>query len=102
MCWTSNWGKRISRATDRRDPMTKTERNTTVHESVAATYPLRTQLAGMHMSYVLQHYEDVATAAAAQHWSHFDYLAHLIEGAAQRREDRSLARRLSLARFTHL
>jgi hypothetical protein len=62
--------------------MTKTERNTTVHESEAATDPLRTQLAGMHMSYVLQHYEDVATEAAAQHWSHVDYLAHLIEGEA--------------------
>ncbi|WP_176072299.1 IS21-like element helper ATPase IstB [Paraburkholderia mimosarum] len=79
--------------------MTKTERNTAVHESEAATDPLRTHLAGMHMSYVLQHYEDVATEAAAQHWSHVDYLAHLIEGEAQRREDRSIARRVALARF---
>jgi hypothetical protein len=65
---------------------TKAERNTTIaHPSELAIDPLRTQLAGLHLGYVLQHYEALATEAAAQHWSHVDYLAHLIEGEAHQR-----------------
>lgn len=80
--------------------MTKAERNTTTaHQTELAIEPLRTQLAGLHLSYVLQHYEALATEAAAQHWTPVDYLAHLVEGEAHRREDRSIARRVALARF---
>ena len=79
--------------------MTKAERNTTAHPSELASDPLRTQLGQLHLGYTLQHYEALATEAAAQHWSHVDYLAHLIEGEAHRREDRSIARRVALARF---
>lgn len=79
---------------------TKAQRNTTIaHPSELAIDPLRTQLAGLHLGYVLQHYEALATEAAAQHWSHVDYLANLIEGEAHQREDRSIARRVALARF---
>src|SRR5258706_12302147 len=79
--------------------MTKAERNTTTHPSELIIEPLCTQLVGLHLGYVLQHYEALATEAAAQHWSHVDYLAHLIEGETHRREDRSIARRVALARF---
>src|SRR5260370_21771744 len=82
---------------------TKAQRNTTTaHQSELAIDPLCTQLAGLHLGYVLQHYEALATEAVAQHWSHVDYLAHLIEGEAHRREDRSIARRGALARLPGL
>ncbi len=54
--------------------MTKAERNTAAHQAELAIDPLRTQLAALHLSYVLQQYEALATEAAAQHWSHVDYL----------------------------
>jgi DNA replication protein DnaC len=81
--------------------MTKAEQNATTgqHQSELAIDPLRTQLGQLHLGYTLQHYEALATEAAAQHWSHVDYLTHLIEGEAHRREDRSIARRVALARF---
>src|SRR5260370_20391469 len=79
---------------------TKAQRNTTTaHQSELAIDPLCTQLAGLHLGYVLQHYEALATEAVAQHWSHVDYLAHLIEGEAHRREDPSIARRGPPPRF---
>ena len=54
---------------------TKAQRNTTTaHQSELAIDPLCTQLAGLHLGYVLQHYEALATEAVAQHWSHVDYL----------------------------
>jgi len=79
--------------------VTKADPTAAPHQGDTAVDPLHMQLTGLHMGYVLQHYEALATEAAAQHWSHIDYLAHLIEGEAQRREDRSIARRVALARF---
>jgi DNA replication protein DnaC len=37
--------------------------------------------------------------AAEKQWSHVDYLARLVEGEAQMRRDRSIARRIKMARF---
>ncbi len=51
------------------------------------------------MSYVLEHFESLIQEAGAEHWPHVDYLARLIEGEAHRREDRSIQRRVALARF---
>jgi DNA replication protein DnaC len=65
----------------------------------STTEALSTQLASLHLSYVREHYESLASEAGAQHYSHVEYLARLIEGEALRREDRSIARRVSLARF---
>jgi hypothetical protein len=53
--------------------MTKVEHNTTIaHQSELAIDPLCTQLAGLHLGYVLEHYQALATEAA-QHWLHVDY-----------------------------
>ena len=64
-----------------------------------ATDALSTQLASLHLSCILEHYESLASVAAEKHWPHVEYLAQLVEGEAHRREDRSIARRISLARF---
>jgi DNA replication protein DnaC len=64
-----------------------------------ATDALCTQLASLHLSSILEHYESLASVAAEKQWPHVEYLAQLIEGEAHRREERSIARRISLARF---
>ncbi len=48
---------------------------------------------------VRAHFEALAREAAQAHWGHVDYLASLIHGEAQAREQRSIARRIRLARF---
>ena len=50
-------------------------------------------------SYVLEHFESLIQEAGAEQWPHVDYLARLIEGEAHHREDRSIQRRVALARF---
>ena len=60
---------------------------------------LRTHLANLKLLYVLEHLESLTQQAAAEQWSHLDYLTRLIEGEAHRREDRSVQRRIALARF---
>jgi DNA replication protein DnaC len=67
--------------------------------SDAASASLRTHLANLKLSYVLEHLEALTQQAAAEQWSHLDYLTRLIEGEAHRREDRSVQRRVGLARF---
>lgn len=56
-------------------------------------------LVSLKLSYVLEHFEALTQQAATEQWSHRDYLARLIEGEAHRREDRSVQRRVGLARF---
>lgn len=63
------------------------------------TNPLHTHLGYLKLSYLLEHYEPLAQTAAAEHWSHVEYVTRLIEGEAQQREDRSIQRRIGLARF---
>lgn len=60
---------------------------------------LATQLASLKLSYVAEHFEALATQAGTEQWPHVDYLARLIDGEAQRREERSIQRRVALARF---
>jgi len=57
------------------------------------------QLAYLKLTAVLQHYEPMAEQAAEQHWSHVEYLARLVEAEADLRRDRSIQRRIRLARF---
>lgn len=64
-----------------------------------ATDALRRQLASLKLPYLLEHYEALTQPAATEQWTHVEYLARLIEGEAHQREDRSIARRVSLARF---
>ena len=61
--------------------------------------PLPAQLAALKLSYVLEHFEALTQQAATEQWPHRDYLARLIEGEAHRRDDRSVQRRVGLARF---
>ena len=60
---------------------------------------LQSHLAALHLPYMREHYHRLAEVAAAKHWSHLDYLSRLAEGEAQRREDRSIERRIRFARF---
>jgi DNA replication protein DnaC len=64
-----------------------------------ASDSLRAHLATLKLSYFLEHLEALTQQAAAEQWSHLDYLTRLIEGEAHRREDRSVQRRVGLARF---
>ena len=65
----------------------------------SATDSLRAQLASLKLSYLLEHFESLAQQAGAEQCSHVQYLARLIEGEDHRREDRSIQRRIGLARF---
>lgn len=71
----------------------------TASGSLAATDLLRAQLATLKLPHLLEHFESLAQQAGAEQWSHVAYLARLIEGEAHQREDRSIQRRVALARF---
>ncbi|MHB0991536.1 MAG: IS21-like element helper ATPase IstB [Burkholderiales bacterium] len=60
---------------------------------------LRAHLTSLKLPYLQAHHEALASQAAAEQWSHVAYLARLIEGEAHQREDRSIQRRVALARF---
>ena len=60
---------------------------------------LREQLEYLKLSAILEHYKPEAAAAAQRQLSHVDYLARLIDEEAQLRRERSIARRIKLARF---
>ena len=77
--------------------MTTDKRTTTASPTV--TELLAAQLASLKLSYVLEHFESLTQQAGAEQWIHIEYLARLIEGEAHRREDRSIQRRVGLARF---
>ena len=60
---------------------------------------LQEHLEYLKLTSIRERYEPEAKTAAEKHFSHVDYLARLIEGEAALREDRSIARRLKMARF---
>lgn len=53
----------------------------------------------LKLTSISENYEPEAKAAADKHFSHVEYLARLIEGEAALRRDRSVARRIKMARF---
>src|SRR5215468_7950808 len=53
----------------------------------------------LKLTFIAQHYADLATQAAQKAWSHVDSLARLAEGEAQWRRDRATKSRIRLARF---
>jgi DNA replication protein DnaC len=63
------------------------------------TDPLAQRLAAMGLPFMHQHYQQLARTAADKHWSHIDYFAELVNGEAAWRNDRSVKRRIKLARF---
>jgi DNA replication protein DnaC len=60
---------------------------------------LNAHLDYLKLAFIREHYAELAREAAAQHADHLTFLARLIEGEAQRRADRSVERRIRLARF---
>jgi len=60
---------------------------------------LREQLTHLHLSFTLENHQSLADQAAREQWTHAGYLQRLIEGESQRRQDRSIARRIAAARF---
>ena len=60
---------------------------------------LREQLQYLKLSAMLENYADEARMAAEKNLSHVDYLARLADIEAGARQDRSIARRLKMARF---
>ena len=65
----------------------------------AETEVLEHHLDYLKLSFIREHLDDFAKLAAEQHWDPIPFLAKLIEGEAQRRQDRSIERRVRLARF---
>lgn len=61
--------------------------------------PLAARLAALNLPFMLEHHQTLAQTAAEKHWSHLDYLGELSTGEAACREDRSINRRITLARF---
>ncbi len=57
------------------------------------------QLSYLKLRFILDHYESLAAEAAQKHWGHIDYLARLVEGEALEQRQRSIERRIRLARF---
>jgi len=60
---------------------------------------LNANLDYLKLSFIGEHYLDLAREAAEQHCDHITFLARLIEGETHRRQDRSVERRIHLARF---
>ena len=63
------------------------------------TAHLDTHLDYLKLTFVREHYEPLAAEAATAHWTAVDYLAALAEGEALLRQQRSIQRRIRLARF---
>jgi DNA replication protein DnaC len=53
----------------------------------------------LSLSFMQNNFEPLADQAARREWSHVDYLAALAQGEAALRRDRSIERKIRLARF---
>lgn len=60
---------------------------------------LRAELGYLKLASIQENYISWADEAARKQWSHIDYLDRLIEAEADLRRDRSIQRRIRLARF---
>jgi len=67
--------------------------------SPQAQSDLHTHLKLLNLSFMKDNFEQLADQAAKKDWSHIDYLSSLAEGEALLRLDRSIQRRIRLARF---
>jgi DNA replication protein DnaC len=61
--------------------------------------PLSRLLMRLQLANVRTQYHELAQTAADQGWGHLEYLKRLIEGEIAHRDDKSLDRRIRLARF---
>lgn len=53
----------------------------------------------LKLPFMREQHQDLARQAAKKHWSHVDYFEKLADGEAALRRDRSIQRRIRLARF---
>jgi DNA replication protein DnaC len=60
---------------------------------------LTEQLEFLRLRTVQEHYAVLASEAAQKQWTHVDYLARLIDGETQRRQELATQRRIAAARF---
>jgi DNA replication protein DnaC len=60
---------------------------------------LKAHLQFLNMSFMHDHYEASADQAARDHWAHVQYLEYLALGEVNARLDRSIQRKIRLARF---
>jgi len=60
---------------------------------------LTQQLKTLYLSFLAEHYQELADEAARQQWTAVHYLARLIEIEALRRQDLCIQRRIAAARF---
>lgn len=60
---------------------------------------LRQQLEELRLDYIAENYDPVAQEASRKHWTHVDYLARLMDGQAQSRQQRCVERRIKNAGF---
>ena len=60
---------------------------------------LKAHLKFLSLSFMHNHCEPLADQAARKNWTHVDYLATLAEGEAAMRRDRSIQRKIRMARF---
>ena len=64
-----------------------------------ADFALDHQFDYLKLPYFKENCRPLSAEANAKHWSHLDYLGHLIDGEAAARQDRAIARRIKAARF---
>lgn len=60
---------------------------------------LKAHLQLLNLAFMLDHHEALADQAATDHWEHTRYLEHLALGEVNARFDRSIQRKIRLARF---
>jgi DNA replication protein DnaC len=60
---------------------------------------LTKQLQRLQLPYIRDNYHELAQTSAEQQWGHIDYLQRLVDGEFDRREEKSLERRLRAARL---
>jgi DNA replication protein DnaC len=60
---------------------------------------LEQNLKYLKLSFIKDQYQDLAAQASKKHWSHVSYLEKLADGEAALRSDRSMQRRIRMARF---
>ena len=68
-------------------------------KTASADDDLRRQLGYLNLLFMQEHVEPLAEQAAANQWSHAEFLGRLVEGECALRQDRARVRRIRQARF---
>ena len=53
----------------------------------------------LKLPFIREHYEEMAKKAAQEQWTHLQYVAEMIQGDADFRQDRAIQRRIRMAKF---